>query len=906
MPGPEESAPGVPRITVHPRPLSGMTPGPPDPWTVTSTQPAARPTTQPDPWSVKQTAPAPAAEDKSWAVMLTEPITDIPKEIGAAASEAGSAINKGLNPLASQGQPLKGAWEQFKDVGSGLAAIPSLAMSPLTGASRSAIGHPYSDITGIPYDKAKDAVDMAISAAAPRGALPRAPTIKGSTLEKIFSPDTVDANAKTAAATIRSASGGAARDTATTETAIEPFYKKIATLPEADRLNFLDYVEGRSSRYSGMSMADPQMQDLADTFRTAFEQRMTKLQALPSTSQVHFIEDYFPHFWKDPAAAQAFVKSFGGASRQGSGASLKARTMPTIADGIAAGLEPLTTDPLEATMRYVTSMDRFIAATEVLDIAKANGNVRFIKPKTMGASGHPDSFRVPDGWVALEGRGSTNATGGKAYAPEGFARVYNNWISRGFAEMGQEYGAAYDGVRRASNSITALELGMSGYHTLTMAQEAMVNQVASALAHARGGRVGLALRTAAKAPAAPIALPMKGKKLQDVYLGLTPGTQEMRDIVELLTQAGGRAKGMRHAPDYDFSRTGSYYTALKRGHLRLQMAADKAEIAGSPVKGSVKVAARHIGRIIDTVAQPIFEKYIPLLKNGAFYENMSSWLMKNPTATQEQKIQAARQLWDSVDNRFGEMVGDNVFWNQVLKQSAMVALRSWSWSFGGVVREIGGGVRDVARVPGKTTRLNDIMPNDARWTQKMDYVIALPITYAAIAATYQYLKTGEGPKDIQDVMAPRTGGMDAATGEPERVMIPGYMKDVYGFYEDPVREAKNKVASAPRMAWEVTNNQNWRGDPIFPPSGMEDAPNWLQAFWKYTTENVGPISVRDIMKGRKEGSELNFVEKTLGVRNAPRYLTDPDGFVQMLDNIKSRRWRNKEKYDRRQQGLYEE
>jgi len=35
---------------------------------------------------------------------------------------------------------------------------------------------------------------------------------------------------------------------------------------------------------------------------------------------------------------------------------------------------------------------------------------------------------------------------------------------------------------------------------------------------------------------------------------------------------------------------------------------------------------------------------------------------------------------------------------------------------------------------------------------------------------------------------------------PERVMVPGYQKDVFGWYEDAVQEALNKVASGPRMA----------------------------------------------------------------------------------------------------------
>ena len=721
------------------------------------------------------------------------------------------------------------------------------------------------------------------------------------TVEKVFSPDTVDAAAREAAGSIRASGGQAARDTATTSAAIEPFWKMVNAAPDAERLQIIDYVEGRSSKYAGTTLQDARAMALANVVKDEFEKRMTRLQQLPSTQQASFIDDYFPHFWKDPKAAQTFVDNFGGMSRQGSAASLKKRTMPTIADGIAAGLQPISTNPLEMTMRYVTSMDRFIAATEVLDTAKASGTVRWLKPQVMGASGNPSSFKIPPGYVKLEGRATSRGDGSQAYAPEGFARVYNNWISRGIGEVDPAYGHAYDTIRHGSNSITALELGLSGYHALTMMQEGVVNQVASALGYARRGHFGTAATKLAGAPAAPVSLAMKGKKLQDVYLGLTPGARDMQEVTNLLTKAGGRAKGAQHAPDYQFSQTGSYVTALKRGALQGQLLVDKNE-ALSGVGGTARVAFRHMGRIIDTVAQPIFEKYIPVVKNGAFYENMSGWLKQNPGATEAQKTAAARQIWDSVDNRFGEMVSDNVFWNQVLKQTAQLSLRSWSWTMG-TSRELGGGVRDAIRAPYKTP--TGIGPNDAKWTQKMDYAVALPLTYAALAATYQYLKTGQPPKDLQDLAAPRTGGTDAATGEAERIIMPGYMKDVFGFLEHPVQEAGNKFATAPTKAVELMENKDWRGDPIFPPSGS-DAPAWLSAFWNYATDSFGPISMKDIVKGRREGSNLNRFEKALGVRTAPRYLTDPNGFTQMMDRIDAKKWRGKQRHDERQKSFYED
>lgn len=903
--------------------------------------------------------PAPAAKTQDqWpgTPTATPPLTPIPAQGGGVntASPGPQAGSPGIPPpatedhgyLAETGREFEagrqqmregfakpepgvtGALKNMLDTASGMGGAVRAAASPLTGAIRSFGGRAAQGVDELMRSGAEKlyGAEKVEKAAGPRlkfedyagGAEKVAMVAPGvgfgghtgqglaaarnamGVIEKIFSPETVDAHAKAAVSFIRDLYGQAARHTAITEQSIEKGWRTVNAMPQQDKLHFIDYVEGRSTTHAGQQLS-PDQQDLADTLRTAFQQRMRKLQALPKHAQMSFVEDYFPHFWKEPGAAAGVqpAQAAGGAGRQGSGASLKARSVPTISDGLAAGLTPVTDNPLEATMRYVTSMDRFIASEAVMQTAKDQGYVRFIRPKVMGASGHPESFKVPDGWAPLAGRGARDASGAQAYAPEGFARIYNNFISRGIAELDPALGTAYEAARRGSNAITALELGLSGYHTLTMGQEAMVNQLANAVGYARRGAPLKAGKALASTAVAPVSLAITGKKVQNVYLGLSRGSPELQKVVELLTQAGGRAKGVQHAPDYNFSKTGSYWTAFKRGALKLQAAADFAEMKARPIVGTAKVAARNIGRVMQTVAQPIFEKYIPLIKNGAFYENMSAWLHAHPMASPEEQVHAARQIWDSVDNRFGEMVQDNIFMNKVMKQMGMLSLRSWSWTIGSG-REILGAARDVARAPFKTP--TGTGPQDTRWTSKMDYAIALPMVYGTLSAIYQALKTGKPPESIQDLMAPRTGGADASTGEPERLIMPGYMKDVFGFYQHPVEEITNKAATAPRMGKELLTNRDWRDDPIF--NANDTAPNWLKQFWDYAVQNIGPLSLRSLKQGQKEGSNISRAEGVLGVRPAPRYLTDPEGYEQMMRSIHGRKWQQKLRHDRKTQQLY--
>ena len=77
----------------------------------------------------------------------------------------------------------------------------------------------------------------------------------------------------------------------------------------------------------------------------------------------------------------------------------------------------------------------------------------------------------------------------QAYAPKDWARVYNNSIAKGWHQW-ETAGQIYDKLQTASNSITAMELGLSGYHLLTMVNEGSIASVAGSLL-AAGGLLGI-------------------------------------------------------------------------------------------------------------------------------------------------------------------------------------------------------------------------------------------------------------------------------------------------------------------------------------------------------------------------------------------------------------------------------
>ncbi len=123
---------------------------------------------------------------------ITDAVTDIPSEIGNAASEAWQNI-KGVMKRGGQG-PIEG----LMTTGKAVMGIPQLALSPITGAARSLIGHPMAqaehavgtliapeiaakDDPQKMYETAKGDVDLAMTAVGSRKVAPTkvpAPTIQ--------------------------------------------------------------------------------------------------------------------------------------------------------------------------------------------------------------------------------------------------------------------------------------------------------------------------------------------------------------------------------------------------------------------------------------------------------------------------------------------------------------------------------------------------------------------------------------------------------------------------------------------------------------------------------------------------------------------------------------------------------
>lgn len=691
----------------------------------------------------------------------------------------------------------------------------------------------------------------------------------GRTVERILSPTTVDAPAGRAESVVRQGLGAANRATSQTVERAEPFARTVerympeftawSRLTPQQRTNhplpqlmqFYNYVEGRST--GAARPTDPALGDFADTVRQEMQLRQQHYQAIPRTMNAGVIEDYFAHMWEQsPQQVTQALNRRAGTPLQGSGRNLQSRTIPTIADGLAAGLTLRDANPVTAMQTYVNNMDRYLAWDDITQAARDQGDAKYF---TVG------SRNIPDGWVPLKGRLSQRQTPAgpmQLYAPEGFATVYNNAISRGFQDAREfpNVSKVFDATRKTANSVTALKLGLSGFHGISMMVGSVASDFAAAIDQAARGDFMGAIKTAAKAPAAPVTNFIRGTKIRAEYLGT--GVHGMQREADLMGAANMRVDG-RDPSMYSTNPRGSFVSSYRRGSLGREVREAFLDQAGKMTKTSAaKGAANMVGRTMDTIMAPLFDTYIPRIKAGVFQRDMSAWLEAHPNATREEQVAQARNISDSMDNRFGEMVQDNLFWNKMGKQVAQTVLLSPGWSIG-TIRELGGGALDMAR---------------GDWTKRASYAVALPMTVGITSSIAQYLMTGKAP-DAQTLKgAPLTGGM--VQGTPERMLLPSEWKDIIGYTHDPIGEVANKANPALSAASELIQNKDWRGLPIGDPTKPALDPSNIEDYGKKLLEDISPISVGQLAQGSKKGSAIGPAATMFGIREAPAYLEDPE------------------------------
>lgn len=639
----------------------------------------------------------------------------------------------------------------------------------------------------------------------------------------------------------------------------------------------------------GEKQPNAEDQAVAAELQKEFAARRKAVEDLSHGSFDHWREHYFPQFWERPNQVAQWVKGriLGGRRPlQGPAGFRKARVFDDLQEGLDAGFKPITNNPVSMALLKLHEMDRYIMAHEILGQSLKEGLAKFVR---FGEQAPADWTRVEDSMFRVL-QPSEEAKGmvlrGEYYMPKEAARILNNYLSPGLRGN-----PLYDLVRGAGNTLNQAQLGFSAFHAMMSGINSTISDFALALRKASTLSITGATKAAARGVpliASPVRHVITGTKLMREYL--SPGTYtDYSELADAVAKGGGR---IYQDPYYRNAALSKFWKAWGEGNW----------------KG---VGLQAFPAMLEKMAQPVMEHLVPRLKLGAFADMARNALDQLPPGAGKPEIRAALdRAWDSIDNRFGQVVYDNLFVNKIVKDLGLVSVRSLGWNLG-TVRELGGGLKDTAKAAGRIA-----IWQRPQFTDRMAYTLALPIVTGYIGALVNYAYTGEGPKEPKDYFFPRTG-RTLANGEPERISLPTYMKDVYAFAKHPLETGGHKVHPLISMIADMLENKDFYGVEIRHPD--DPLVKQVGQLISYAAEQASPLSLRNLQKraqaeGRpgvkgtlREAVSPAGLQSFFGITPAPSSVTHTAAEEKALDLLERRRpkgTRTTEEYDRQARRSY--
>ncbi len=621
--------------------------------------------------------------------------------------------------------------------------------------------------------------------------------------------------------------------------------------------------------YSGLT---PQERGYAERIKALTDEATRRIQSLGALTDA--MEFYLGRIWKPrgekaadtPAAERRVLGMLSSKSPlTGPKTFMRERYHDTFEAALKSGLEPVYDNPITAHLAKLTEMNKFYGGTLIERAIKALPYVHFFK----------QGEARPEGYAELKGREftrpptrviTTDANGkkivtvpmGAYFAPEGMAHVLNNFVSKGLEAT--PFGEAAKAVRVSANMMNSMQLSFSLFHPIATTIEAQISRVGLGISQAMRGQFGKAAVNIVGgiSPTNWHTNMAEGDKLIKAVLDPKNAPPEMLRLVHAMGDAGGRIWLQRYLrPTNDgaieFWRKGGVGQALREAANHYP---------DSPVRQAFNIA----GRALETSMAPIMDYIVPRQKLGVFSRMAKDLLDNSANMTDLERTLRLQDIWETVDNRLGEMNYDNLFWNKTTKDLSFLMVRSVGWNMG-TLREIGGGLFEGAQ-----QGMRFATGRHAEWTHRMSYLIALPLVTGLYGAMYQYLSTGKGPQELKDLFFPRTG-FALPDGEHERVSIPSYMRDVYAWSLQPWQTAQNKMHPAVSLFAQAVEGKDYYGDIIANRDDpvvkqVEDIATWfVKGFLPFSF--VGESKMRGHPFAQRAAA-------LAGIQPTPGYIADPE------------------------------
>jgi hypothetical protein len=647
---------------------------------------------------------------------------------------------------------------------------------------------------------------------------------------------------------VRSIRGESTQHEVILKAALAKYSKEVATWKVGESLDFIHRME------RGLDQGDPLKNELAFTLRSFLDDARVRLSGMRPDVLQSFIQDYFPHMWANVGRArEEFTTLANRTGLTGDESFLKAREHELFEHGLNAGLQPLSYDPIRIVSMRVMQMEKMIAKEKVVQGMGQHGWRTWIK------GGDP----VPQGLKPLEDRSfsTQGQVPGRYYAPDKIATDFNRLYGPGGLSGKSVLGLPlYDYLRHMNGVSAMLQLGFSGVHAATTARNSLGFEIS---------RIGNALQNKRWVDAGKSALwssTALGPVIRDVALGQTIG-RAIRDPQAHLEYAdfthNWQVANGHIGPDELY---GTHFADMLNRSWKI--VGDQNFPVGRRIANAPKAAYAALGRTLEMASYPIMQKMVPNAKMAAFFHATTD-LMKDHTGDANSFDRSVQQISDNMDDHFGELNSQNLWWNKTSKDISSLMLLARGWTLGnarmylGSVADVIQNVRDLSE--GKVPKL----------TQRQLFAGGSLAALMYTNAMYQNMHPGSPQVQGLDYFYPRDGTKDG-NGEWNRTNPLAPEFDPISYAHDPFGTLMHKASPTLATAMEIHQNRDYYNHQIVDPSdGLLEAAGKRVDF--ALTRNT-PLSVQNYQesKNRGEAGAGTFLANQFGYHPSPKWVGRTD------------------------------
>jgi hypothetical protein len=592
---------------------------------------------------------------------------------------------------------------------------------------------------------------------------------------------------------------------------------------EAKAADIIDNVE--HGRYAAI---DAEHRPIMIGLHNMLEEDRLDLQKLDPEKLKDFYENYFPHIWDQSGKVARQIQNQS-KSVFGPGSFLQHRTLypPTFKEGIAIGLRPKTWNPVDMALIKHAEIRKYIFGLKTTEWMDQTGMVKTFTSAKDAPVGWSE-LNEPYGRVMSRNDAGEMVERGRRFAPADAANVFNNFVSKGIRG---KY-AALDAAFGLNNGMNRVQLGLSAFHGVASTLHTAVNDIGMGLMEATQLRPEAAktLARAAVPGASMTRAELVGTEMMKEYLNPGSAAKYAAEASWLARAGGMPGQGLNLEPN-SMRKVADAFAMRDPGRAAKSAVPAAMEGASSWLLGPKGAIVR--------------------LKMGMFQLEASNILKEAETRGWAGNDVRGRmqKAWDSIDNRYGQMVYENLFAKRWALDVAQLGVRSVGWNLGSF-REYFGGASDTARAAARV-----MARKRPEFTSRMAFTLATPIYFGLATAAMDYLINGKGP-DTEKYGLKAYFYPEMPDGS--LMSWPGYMKDWFSVGMHPVQTALNKTSPLVNLVAEQWENKDYYGNQI----RNEDDP-LVKQLWT-TAESAAkeavPFTFRSMIEQRRRAGEGEFAE----------------------------------------------